>query len=1113
MALTEQTKWKLIQNNIENGALVHHQIESFNNFIDNLSHIVNNQRITFSERHYIEFYNLYVDKPSIIENDRIQSDLLPHVARTRDLTYESTVFISIKEVNVDNDTNEENISHYHRIELCKIPTMLGSRICHLNGIAKYNIKDYNECEFDSGGYFIVKGKERVLISQLRNCYNKPLVFDDTTENITCEIRSMSSGTGHSILSKVILTENIKFKLSIALLKNDIPVIYIFNALGFHSYDDIYNLINIKDESVVRYIKSILRNRQVIGGVSPDTPFDLPDDINVKNALIEIGRYSNSVIKSGDYEAYGRQFVDIELFPHLGVQSGNMEKALFISSMIRKIIYVKMNKLIFDDRDDFINKRIETPGVLCGELFKQLFKKFKDYISNTVEKKKQNYIDIINLFIRNKSITSGIRYCFSTGNWGVQRTNYIRQGVSQVLSRLSYGSTISHKRRVSIPIGKESKNTKIRQIHPSQIMFICPCETPEGQSVGIVLNLSLFTRITNDDINNVLLTTNHIKSFKNIKQISSNTLTTNYTMVFVNNSIIGSTSDYNNLLNEIYESRINKYIDYDTSVYFDKVLNEIHIYTDSGRMTRPLFNVDNNKVVFDDDDCDKSWDELVCNNKIKYLDNIEVQSAVIALNHSMPIYTKYDYCEIHPSLMLGVMGSIIPWPDHSQSPRNCYQTSMGKQSMSIYATTFNIRTDTITHVITTPQKPIVNTKIAGFMGFNDMPSGCNVICAIACYTGFNQEDSLIINKSAIQRGLFHAYSYRTHVDQENRHSIHLVENIKVPNIDIQKSDLNYNFLGDDGIIKTRINKQSVYVKKGDVIIGKVVEETTKGSVSNVTTDVSLAIKKGEEGYIDRIIDEITPDGYRIVKVVIRTERIPEIGDKFASRSAQKGTCGIVYAQEDMPFTSDGITPDIIINPHCIPSRMTVNQLMETAFSKSCVIKGKLGDATPFQQNTDIGIANQIKQELNMTGFNGDGTETMYNGFDGNVLGSVFIGPVFYQRLKHLVRDKMHARSSGSVTTLTRQPLEGRSRDGGLRFGEMERDAMISHGASMFLKDRLCDQSDPYHIYVCDKCKQISKTKDKCHCSNDTTKKVETPYVTKLLIQELQAVGIKTNIKVK
>jgi len=453
-----------------------------------------------------------------------------------------------------------------------------------------------------------------------------------------------------------------------------------------------------------------------------------------------------------------------------------------------------------------------------------------------------------------------------------------------------------------------------------------------------------------------------------------------------------------------------------------------------------------------------WDKLVRKGFIEYIDCAEIENYVIAMDQKHLNLWKNDYMEIHPSMMLGVMGSIIPFSDHSPSPRNCYQCSMGKQALGIFATSYKIRTDTIAHILNYPQRPIVSTRPSEFMGFNDMPSGINAIVAIMSYTGFNQEDSVILNQSAIDRGLFTVTSYRTLSDSEKKGGTYCFETIKVPppsSVGIKqdapgyfrRKNGNYSLLDKNGVIRVRSEGekgQSIHVKKGDVIIGKVMTKSSK-SGDETYYDCSVIIKNGEEGIIDRVIQTITPQGYKMVKVIIRLERIPEVGDKFASRAAQKGTCGATYRQEDMPFNSEGICPDIIINPHCIPSRMTVNQLLETVLGKACVIKGEYGDSTPFTSSSTNGAADRICNLLAKAGmenaskgckaYERTGWETLYNGMTGEpVKAKVFMGPTYYQRLKHMVSDKMHARANGHVTTLTRQPLEGRSRDGGLRFGE-------------------------------------------------------------------------------
>ena len=406
-----------------------------------------------------------------------------------------------------------------------------------------------------------------------------------------------------------------------------------------------------------------------------------------------------------------------------------------------------------------------------------------------------------------------------------------------------------------------------------------------------------------------------------------------------------------------------------------------------------------------------------------------------------------------------------------------------------------------------------------MGFSSMPSGINTVVAVACYGGWNVEDSIMLNKGAIDRGLFWATTYRTHSGVEKKRGSYHFEKIGIPPLDKRRRDANYSLLDKTGVIRKRYPSNSkekgssIYVQNGDVILGKILVHTSKTGKEELS-DNSLVIKKGEEGFVDRIFVSNTPDGYKLVKIVIRRIRIPEIGDKFASRSAQKGTCGMIYNQEDMPWTKDGISPDIILNPHAFPSRMTSNQLMESVLGKSCCLEGTFGDSTPFTNSKKKNIAEQLCDRLGMNKFERTGREMLYNGFTGRPMGLCFIGTVYYQRLKHLVSDKVHARAQGPNATLTRQPLEGRSRDGGLRFGEMERDCIIAHGGSRFLRERLYDQSDPYIVKICNICGNFATSKTFCKaCKTDEVSNVVLPYVSKLVFQELNAMTVKTLIKPK
>ena len=462
--------------------------------------------------------------------------------------------------------------------------------------------------------------------------------------------------------------------------------------------------------------------------------------------------------------------------------------------------------------------------------------------------------------------------------------------------------------------------------------------------------------------------------------------------------------------------------------------------------------------------------------------------------------------------------------------NC---SMGKQALGIFALSYPVRTDTISHVLDYPQKPLVGTKPGKFMGFDDMPAGENVVVAICSYTGYNQEDSLIMSQAFIDRGGMRVTTRKTVSYVEKKGESYSSEMICIPPSNCMKDkngkklkpehmnyfrrkNGNFSLLGPNGVVMERLP-----VKKGDILIG-VVKTTSDKSGSETKKDQSICAKSGEEGFIDKVLVSTTPDGYKMVKITIRNSKIPEAGDKFASRAAQKGTVGITYRQEDMPFNAEGIIPDIIINPHAIPSRMTVNQLMECVLGKACAINGTFGDSTPFTSSSNEKSAEMICNLLKEAGMKGKGHaynkygwETLTNGFTGEQIDAkIFMGPTYYQRLKHMVSDKIHSRAEGQVTSLTRQPTEGRSRDGGLRFGEMERDAMIAHGASSVLKERLFDVSDAYQITICNKCGNITSSQKECiSCNTDKISVCNFPYAAKLLVQEIQAMNIKVEIKSK
>jgi DNA-directed RNA polymerase II subunit RPB2 len=679
-------------------------------------------------------------------------------------------------------------------------------------------------------------------------------------------------------------------------------------------------------------------------------------------------------------------------------------------------------------------------------------------------------------VKQTTITNGLKYSLATGNWGDQKKSMqTKAGVSQVLNRYTYASTLSHLRRCNTPLGREGKIAKPRQLHNTHWGMVCPAETPEGQACGLVKNLALMATISVGSYSAPVIEFLEEWGLESLEENAHST--TPLTKVFVNGVWMGVHRDPANLVKTIRKLRRRDDISPEVSVVRDIREKELRIYTDAGRVCRPLFIVENNELALrhehirwlqqkhKDDEADTfTWNSLVKNGIIEYLDAEEEETVMICMTpddlvesrlarqgintrpetdfnpsarlKAMPEAHAWTHCEIHPSMILGICASIIPFPDHNQSPRNTYQSAMGKQAMGIYLTNFVVRSDTMANILYYPQKPLATTRSMAYLKFRELPAGQNAIVAILCYSGYNQEDSVIMNQSSIDRGLFRSIYYRTYLDTEKKSGVQQLEEFEKPTRDttLRMKHGSYNKLDDDGLVPpgTRVFGE-------DIIIGKTApippdsEELGQRTRSHTRRDVSTPLKSTENGIVDQVLLTTNADGQKFVKIRVRSTRIPQIGDKFASRHGQKGTIGITYCQEDMPFTAEGITPDIIINPHAIPSRMTIGHLVECLLSKLATIVGNEGDATPF---TDLTV-DSVSDWLRKRGYQSRGLEIMYHGHTGRKLqAQVYLGPTYYQRLKHMVDDKIHSRARGPVQILTRQPVEGRSRDGGLRFGEME-----------------------------------------------------------------------------
>lgn len=1509
--------------------LVRHQLESYNKFVSeqiiktiemfNPVRIVSEQDYDTVSKHYsleifITFENFKIYRPQIQENNGSTKLMFPQDARLLNFTYASamTIDLNIKFV-VRNGEHLENSQILYKtipkIHIGKLPIMLKSEICILTQYKHIDHSITGECKYDAGGYFIINGSEKTVIGQERTAENRIYCFNisknSTKYTWSAEIKSIPDFKCISPkqITMYMLSKNnglgFPIVVQIPKVKQPVPLFVLFRALGIISDKSIceHIILDIENEKYKELFDSL--KASII-----DANNILTKEDAITNIMSHV-MYSpiNMDVETGQKKKYvfTTEILNNDLFPHCK----NLEqKIYFLGYMTNRLLQSSFYWIKADDRDSYVNKRVDLTGTLLNNLFRNYFNKLvKDMEKQIIKeinigswRSSDDYLNIINMtniykIIKSTTIENGIKRALSTGDFGIKHINNNKVGVAQVLNRLTYVASLSHARRISTPTDKSGKLIPPRKLHGTSWGFVCPAETPEGHTVGIVKNLSIMTHITINSTSNPLYDI-ILPAIIPLTNITSPKDLIEQTKVFINGAWIGITYEgtsyelYLSLKDKKYKGIINIY----TSIIFDFKFNELRICNDAGRLTRPVLRVNNNKTFitnemvnilnnrfYNNNLPELSWDDLLISTDnrdsiIEYIDAEEQSWSIIATdpnilkNNSL---IKYTQCEIHPSTILGVLASCIPFPENNQSPRNSYQSAQAKQAMGMYVTNFDNRMDKTAYVLTTPARPLVDTRIMDMININKIPSGFNIIVAIMCHTGFNQEDSVLMNQGSIDRGLFHVTVYHTEKD-EDKQKINGDEEIRCkPDITKTKGMkiANYNKVNNQGLIP-----ENTLVENRDVIIAKVIPiKENKNDQTKVIKfeDQSRIIKTTEPTYIDKNYINRNGDGYTFAKTRLRTPRKPVIGDKFcalptqqvltncgwvsicdidinlhkvcthdangnlhyeypsakfeydhcgkmysvknkqveiictlnhklyvkrrsgkkyelieaqnvmgkifrfqktmnnanpdvesiefdgiqynmddwlqflgmfiangstnasciylscfkerknefnssylnnlglvwkyntesgyfainkshhpdiydhldnlsvgalnkslpeyvwnlskrqsiilmeallqgdgntfedgfsrygtislklandisrlclhcgwsgnikiasepngithpategmgnkkgqtywitqkhtyykisiirsqnqpyinakknksnieklidyegkvyciemptshiyysretnfsapivlgnSSRSGQKGTLGNIIPEEDMPYTASGIKPDLILNPHAMPSRMTMAQLKESLMGKVLIELGLFGDGTSFGK-LDV---EYVRKQLLSLGMEQNGEEIMYNGTTGEMMtANIFIGPVFYQRLKHMVADKQHSRSFGPMVNLTRQPAEGRCRDGGLRFGEMERDAMIAHGASRFTKGRMYDESDKYQVYICKKCGLIASYNDKifddenmyvhlCKACNNRTEfsYIEIPYSAKLLFQELMTMNVVPRI---
>jgi len=1122
--------------------LVEHQIESYEDFIRNkLPLIVSStapivvwheqDEVTkkYKYEFRLTFENITYIKPRIHEATGRVKPMFPQEARLRNFTYAAQMFADVRFVTrmyagEKLDTFTEQSRVFEGISLGKIPVMLGSSLCIMKDYPM-SYEELGECPNDPFGYFIIHGSERTILCQEKVADNRIMVFASkkTAAKYTHTVELKSLHESFTMPPKKLeIRLNTKFNgfgqpltACFPRFREDIPVMVIFRALGLEADEDIVKLVWGTNVEQYESLTASFRECSDIKVYSRD------DAVEYLSHHLQYGTNME------DKKEYVRMLLETELLPHVkfggdtaSKQTFESRKCILISLMIKRLVLTAQGKIKLDDRDAYPNKRVVTTGALLTHLFRQLFQKvckdvrgkFVHEVNNDTWKKGEprplEVLNINNLYkiLKVSTIEGKLKQALATGNFTVQGvgpanagSTATKVGVSQVLNRLSYLATVSHLRRIQTPVEKSGKLLAPRKLHGTSFGYVCPVETPEGHSVGIVKAMSMMTSISQHTPSMIVMRLIDTADVDWITDLNNN----GGTPVSINGVIVAYTQKPALVFNILKEAKRTFVLHPHSGITWSVTKQDISIETDGGRIVRPLFKVKDGAIL--PKPASSDWNDWVKTN-VEYIDSAESDTIRVAMTPA-EITAYHTHCEIHPSLMLGHMASTIPMSDHNQSPRNTYQSAMGKQAMGLYAKNYSKRLDKNGYVLCSPMRPFVETRMMNVMKVQEMPFGYNAIVAIGIYSGYNQEDSVILNKGALDRGLFRSLYYTIYKDEEHRNvASGKEEKFAKPRRENTRGYKNssYHAVQENGM--PAVNS---IIQENDVVIGKVTN-LKQDSHGYAFRDSSTTHKGAEPCRVDGVWQDKNSDGYPFIKVRAVSERVPEIGDKVSSRHGQKGTCGIILNEEDMPYTASGLRPDIIMNPHAVPSRMTIAQLMETMFGKICTEKGTMGDGTPYSHLK----IEDLRKHMVELGMHPYGNEIMYNGQTGEMMeAEIFMGPTFYQRLKHMVSDKKHSRARGPIVSLTRQPCEGRSRDGGLRVGEMERDCMLSHGTAMFTKERLMDVSDPFNTGFCKNCGVLAVVNKEASiydcgtCGVQTEFEMKTiPYAMKLWCQELEAMHI-------
>ncbi len=1105
--------WPIINDVLRRDGIARQHLNSYNEFMERgLQSIIDEVgeiEIETAEYPYkIKLGKIKLQQPRIMELDGSITHVAPMEARLRNLTYASPIMLECSIV------EDGKILESRFIHIGDMPVMVKSNACILHNLPDTKLVELGEDPRDPGGYFIINGSERVIVGLEDLSYNKIIVdSEETSGALLYKAKVYSSIVGYRAKLELILRPDGSVVGKIPGSPVDIPLITLVRALGLESDRDIASAVTlnrtIQDELEPSFEKAgeIITSRDAIVYISKRIAPGMLEEFQIKRA---------------------ETLLDWGLLPHLGKNPDNRhEKALFLGEAASKLIELKLGWVDSDDKDHYGNKVIKFAGQMLADLFRTAFRNLIRDMKYQLERSGQKRgINAVAAAVRPGIISDKLNNAIATGNWGRGRV-----GVTQLLDRTNYMSTISHLRRIQSPLSRSQPNFEARDLHATHFGRICPDEKPEGSNCGLVKNLALSAVISVSVSSAEIVEKLYEFGVEQVDEANEKLRNTG-ARIFVDGRLIGYAEDGRRLSNALKDMRRSGKIHPHIGIYFYSSLNDnatkrLYVSCNAGRVLRPLAVVKDGRALITDEIIEKiskkflSWTDLLYMGMIELVDANEEENCYVAIDvaHTENAHT---HLEIFASAILGVGASIIPYPEHNQSPRNTYESAMAKQSLGFSTPLMNASTYVRQHFMLYAQTPMVSTKAINLLGLDDRPTGQNCIVAVLPFEGYNIEDAIVLNKSSVERGLGRTFFYRVYEAESKQYPGGMKDTFELPASDANirgfRGEKAYRLLEQDGAIM-----HEAVVSGGDILIGRTspprfMEEYKEFEVKGpYRRDTSVGVRPSENGVVDTVIMTQSIEGGKMYKIRVRDMRIPEIGDKFASRHGQKGVIGMLVSQEDLPYTEDGVVPDVMINPHAFPSRMTVGQFMESLGGKAASLRCRAVDGSAFLGEK----LDELKSVLEEYGFKYSGKEVMYEGRSGKKFpADVYVGVVYYQKLHHMVADKIHSRARGQVQMLTKQPTEGSARGGGLRFGEMERDCLIAYGASMMLKDRLLEESDKAEVNVCERCGllayyDVKQRRYVCRVDGEKAKisSVVIAYAFKLLLQEMMSLNIAPRLIAK